>query len=258
MLFERVLEAVAAEPKLVASNDRPSGSASIQEWTAALPRRGGYRVAKRVFDVVASLLLGLLVLPLLLVVALLIKLDSRGPVFFVQDRVRARRPSRSGVAKWRTEPFPFYKLRTMYVDADTRVHERYMAEYMSGHVAGPGEGGTYKLNNDARITRVGRLLRKYSIDELPQLWNVLRGDMSLVGPRPALPYEVARYETAHLGRLMCPPGLTGWWQVKGRALTAFDEMVALDLEYVRRCSILMDLRILVVTVPAVLSGRGAE
>ncbi len=147
---------------------------------------------------------------------------------------------------------------------EPNLHVEYMSAYIAGDVErmealqeANGDGGTYKLTGDPRITRVGRLLRKMSLDELPQLWNVLRGDMSLVGPRPPLTYEVEKYRHADFRRFAAPSGITGWWQVNGRCETSFEEMIALDLEYLRRRSVVTDLRILVKTIPAVLNGRGA-
>jgi lipopolysaccharide/colanic/teichoic acid biosynthesis glycosyltransferase len=160
--------------------------------------------------------------------------------------------------------FPFYKFRTMVNDVPADLHQEYTAAYIAGdesriaefHVDGNGNG-SYKLESDPRVTRIGHFLRKTSLDELPQLWNVLRGDMSLVGPRPPLEYEVEKYEDRHFERLAGPGGITGLWQVRGRCETTFDEMITLDLEYLKRRSTLLDIRILVETIPAVLSGRGA-
>jgi lipopolysaccharide/colanic/teichoic acid biosynthesis glycosyltransferase len=150
----------------------------------------------------------------------------------------------------------------MTVDARPAIHQEYMTAYIRGDTEqistiNGSANGSYKLSNDRRITRVGRILRRLSIDELPQLWNVLVGDMSLVGPRPPLPYELEIYESHHLARMATPSGLTGWWQVNGRCETQFEEMVDLDLDYIRHRSLWLDIKILARTMPAVLTGRGA-
>ncbi|HSK90956.1 MAG TPA: sugar transferase [Euzebyales bacterium] len=226
------------------------------------PRTARYYATKRALDVVLALIVGLAVAPLLPLIALAIKLDSPGPVIFVQQRLRGQRVRDGAGWRWETTTFRFYKFRTMTVGASTSTHQTYMKAYITGDaqqmaaIAG-ADGDSYKLANDQRITRVGRVLRKLSLDELPQLWNVLKGEMSVVGPRPPLPYEVELYEDRHLARMAGPSGLTGWWQVNGRCETAFEEMIALDLHYIAHCSIWMDLRIILLTLPAVLTGRGA-
>ena len=177
--------------------------------------------------------------PVLIVAAIAIKITSPGPVLFRQVRV-----GRDG------EPFFVLKLRTMVVDAEDRL-----AELMAQNEA---DGPLFKMSDDPRITRVGRILRKLSIDELPQLWNVVRGDMSLIGPRPALPREVAQWSDELHERLRVRPGITGMWQVSGRSDTGFEEYQRLDLFYVDNWSILIDMGILLRTVPAVLTGRGAS
>jgi len=185
----------------------------------------------------------------LLVCAIAIRLDSRGPVFFRQRRVGER-----------GRPFTMVKFRTMRVDADQTAHRDYAASFIRGRASRQGADGeqVFKLVRDNRVTRVGRWLRRTSLDELPQLWNVLKGEMSLVGPRPPIPYEVEHYQPSHRQRLAVTPGMTGLWQVRGRSNTTFEEMVALDLEYIRRRSLLLDLRILLATIPAVLSTRGVH
>lgn len=213
--------------------------------------RPGYRLAKRTLDLLGGALGGLLLLPLGLFIAMLIKLDSPGPVLFSQVRI-----GQGG------RPFRFYKFRTMRVGADPEVHRRYVQSLIRAELAEKAEAnGTphapYKLVKDARVTRVGRLLRRSSLDELPQVINVLKGEMSLVGPRPPLPYEVEAYEDWHKQRLAVRPGLTGLWQVRGRSRVPFDEMVRMDLEYIERQSLRLDLAILVQTVPAIVSGKGA-
>jgi lipopolysaccharide/colanic/teichoic acid biosynthesis glycosyltransferase len=227
--------------------------------------RGGYYIAKRVVDaMLASLFLALAAI-LLPLIAIAIKLDSPGPILFAQQRLRARRIRADGERSWVVEGFTLYKFRTMQTTADSSVHRRYMAAYVVGDEAvlrllrpDRKDGESYKPVDDERVTRVGRILRRLSLDELPQLWNVLMGDMSLVGPRPPVPYEVDKYRDHHFERLASPPGVTGWAQVRGRCSIGFEEMVRLDLEYIARQSIWFDLKILLLTIPAVLSGKGAE
>jgi lipopolysaccharide/colanic/teichoic acid biosynthesis glycosyltransferase len=152
------------------------------------------------------------------------------------------------------------KFRTMHSDADQRLHHEFVSSFIkvNGHVHKLGNNGLFNLANDPRITPVGRMLRKTSLDELPQLWNVLRGDMSLVGPRPPLPYEMEQYQPWHRRRVLdAKPGLTGLWQVAGRSRTTFDEMVRLDLRYARTRSLWTDIKILLATPAAVISGKGA-
>lgn len=185
-------------------------------------------------------------------IATLVKLGTRGPVLFRQVRIG-----------YLAEPFTMLKFRSMYTAADDKVHQDYISSFIRGDTNGtPGSNsqrnGLFKLTNDRRITPIGHLLRKTSLDELPQLWNVLRGDMSLVGPRPPLPYELEQYAPWHRCRVLeAMPGITGLWQVKGRSRTTFDEMVRLDLQYVRTRSLWADIKILAATPRAVLSGRGA-
>ena len=193
---------------------------------------------RRALDVVVSAAALLLLLPVLALVALLIRLDSPGPVLFVQTRV-----GKHG------QPFSVFKFRSMFTDAEARLHTVLPTNERSGPV--------FKMRSDPRITRVGRGLRRCSLDEVPQLLNVLRGEMSLVGPRPALPREVALYTPAQHQRLSVLPGLTGLWQVSGRATLSFEESVALDLAYVQRQSFWLNVVILARTVPAVLTGHGA-
>jgi exopolysaccharide biosynthesis polyprenyl glycosylphosphotransferase len=205
-------------------------------WIAVV--RGTYLV-KRLLDVVGALLLLLLLSPLLLGIALAVKLDSPGPILFRQTRV-----GRYGVL------FPMWKFRSMYIDAEERKRALLAQNEMAG-------GVLFKMKNDPRITRVGRFIRRASIDELPQLWNVLLGDMSLVGPRPALPSEVNQYSLAERRRLEVIPGITCIWQVSGRSDIPFEQQVHLDVQYIESQSIWLDLKLLLLTVPAVLLGRGA-
>ena len=202
------------------------------------------RLAKRGFDIVAAAALLLLILPAVLFVAILIKIDSRGPVLFSQTRVgeNGRR-------------FRIYKFRTMRPDGDDAVHATYVAALIRGDAA--MQDGMYKLTSDPRVTRLGRALRRSSIDELPQLLNVLRGEMSLVGPRPALPREVELYDRGARRRLAGKPGITGLWQVSGRTTLSFQEMVDLDVHYLSSWSPMLELKILLRTPAALIFGRGA-
>jgi lipopolysaccharide/colanic/teichoic acid biosynthesis glycosyltransferase len=226
--------------------------------------RPAYFRTKRVADVVVSLLAAAFLLPLLPIIAVAIKLDSRGPVFFQQTRLRGRRVTTRDGCSWQIVPFSLCKFRTMHIDADVEAHRAYMTAYISGdeqHLsslrAGRQPGDSFRPKHDPRITRVGVVLRKLSFDELPQLWNVIKGEMSLVGPRPPMPYEAALYDRRAFRRLAAPCGITGWAQVKGRCTVDFAEMVRLDLEYLAHQSVLRDLKILMLTVPVVLSGKGA-
>lgn len=213
-----------------------------------------YYAAKRAFDVIVAAIALVLLAPLLLLVAVLIKLDSSGPVLFSQTRVGSRR-YRDG---WKLHTFRVHKFRSMVHDADPAVHVAHVNAFVHGRLEGArGTGPAFKLQNDRRITRVGAILRRTSIDELPQLINVLRGEMSLVGPRPVPPYEVSHYDQTHFARFGASPGITGLWQVSGRCAVSFDEMVRLDLEYITKQSLALDLKILLLTVPAIVSGRGA-
>jgi lipopolysaccharide/colanic/teichoic acid biosynthesis glycosyltransferase len=197
-------------------------------------------VACRALDLVATVALVLLLAPLLLLLALIIKLDSPGPVLFRQPRVgRGRRH------------FLVAKFRTMQHGADHDVHRDYMLALIESGTPAP------KLAGDARVTRFGAFLRRTSLDELPQLWNVLRGEMSLVGPRPPIPYEVDHYPPHWFERFLVKPGVTGLWQVSGRSEVSLEEMIELDVDYARRRSVLLNVWILLRTIPAVLSQRGA-
>ena len=196
-------------------------------------------MAKRSFDVAGAGLGLALVSPILLAAAIAIRLDSKGPVLFRQVRVGRN-----------SEPFGVLKLRTMVVDA-----EDHLAELTDQNEA---DGPLFKMANDPRITRVGKVLRKTSIDELPQFWNVLQGQMSLVGPRPALPHETEEWDALLTQRLRVKPGITGMWQVSGRSDTSFEDYTRLDLYYVDNWSLATDLAILAKTVPVVLLRQGAR
>ena len=218
-----------------------------------------YFVCKRLLDLMLSFMMLIAFLPLFLVIALLIKRDSPGPILFRQERVGARRKTLGGKAVWVVQNFTIYKFRSMVADADSSPHEAYIRDYVEGRVSPQCPlGGKFKLSDDPRITPLGRVLRKFSLDELPQILNVLKGDMSLVGPRPVPTYEVACYQERDRRRLAALPGITGLWQVCGRGLVTFQEMVRMDVEYIRKANLWFDLKILVLTIPAVLSRRGAE
>lgn len=203
------------------------------------PERGIYqRVGKRCFDAMMAAVALLLLSPVFLVIAAAIRLEGSGPIFYCSSRVGR------GARKFR-----FYKFRSMVVGADTyRDHLLHQNE---------ADGPVFKIADDPRITRVGRFLRRSSLDELPQFWNVLIGDMSLVGPRPPIPDEVLNYEAWQLRRLSVRPGITCLWQISGRSRIGFDEWMRLDMEYIDRQSFGLDLAILARTLPAVLSGEGA-
>jgi len=209
------------------------------------------RALKRGMDVLGSLLLLIVLSPVFFVIAAAIKLTSRGPVLFRQQRI-----GEHGRA------FTFLKFRSMYVNNDASQHKEYVRRLIAGQAVTHRTNGTgeaiFKLTNDLRITPVGNFLRRTSLDELPQFLNVLRGDMSLVGPRPPVPYEVEAYATWHRCRLLeAKPGITGLWQVHGRSRVGFDDMVRLDLRYARNCSPWVDLKILLQTPKAVIAGNGA-
>ncbi len=222
-----------------------------------VPRSGSlYVFTKRLVDVVFSAILIALFSPLMAIIAIAIRLDSSGPILFRQKRVRGDQSVRAGYPE--ENVFTFLKFRSMYHGSDQDVHRKYMESLINGKAKANGSGSRYKLVSDRRITRVGRILRKTSLDELPQLINVLRGEMSLVGPRPAIPYEVAQYEPWHRQRLTVAPGITGLWQVSGRSDLRFDEMVRLDIQYADVRSAWFDLVVLLKTIPAVFSAKGAE
>jgi lipopolysaccharide/colanic/teichoic acid biosynthesis glycosyltransferase len=245
----------------------------FQQWATGLPeranhgsalranvqqheRQGGYWL-KRPLDVLGALLALLLFAPLMAVVALAIAWTSPGPIIFKQQRVG-----------FGGRTFNFYKFRSMVVNNNDSAHRAFAAQHILASSAAPAaapdaatnaQPRVYKLKADARITRVGRFIRKTSIDELPQLFNVLKGEMSLVGPRPPLPYETAVYQSWHLRRLMTvKPGMTGVWQVEGRSSVTFNEMVRMDLRYIRQCTLRHDLTLLFKTIAVVVLCKGAD
>jgi lipopolysaccharide/colanic/teichoic acid biosynthesis glycosyltransferase len=209
---------------------------------------------KRGIDILGSLTLLIILSPLLLAISGFVKLSSRGPVVFRQVRIGQM-----------FKPFMICKFRTMYADADHGIHHNYVSWFINSSDKVQEDKGQeqdkqkiFKLTNDPRITPIGHFLRKTSFDELPQLWNVLRGEMSLVGPRPPLWYEVKQYKPWHRYRVLeAKPGITGLWQVSGRSRTTFDDMVRLDLRYAKNRSLWADIKILLATPMAVISGKGA-
>jgi lipopolysaccharide/colanic/teichoic acid biosynthesis glycosyltransferase len=202
---------------------------------------------KRIIDIGGSFFLLCLLGPLFLLIAAAIRLDSKGPIIYRQARVGQH-----------GETFSFLKFRSMYVDSDAAIHREYVTTFISRGDPTIKADEIFKITNDPRVTTVGGLLRKASLDELPQLWNVLCGDMSLVGPRPPIPYECDCYAPWHRRRIMeVKPGITGLWQVMGRSRLSFNDMVRLDLKYARQWSIWLDIKILLRTPKAVLTGEGA-
>lgn len=210
----------------------------------------GYLRAKRILDIVFTMFVLLPLCIVIVIVAILIRLDSKGPIFYRQRRVG-----------WKGVVFDMFKIRSMYEDSDDSIHHIAAEKYIKGEVLNydPAAGDlSYKLSDqcDSRITRVGRFIRKTSIDELPQFFNVLRGEMTLVGPRPPLPYEVELYTPRDWLRLSGKPGLTGAWQVYGRSRVPFQTMVEMDIEYLQHQSLLQDLKLIALTIPVMIRGRG--
>ncbi len=251
--FNRVSFSFHVFPEDWDQNSRkPSNPVFYPDLSKQADKRRVSGAMKRAMDVVGSSVALILAAPIFLFVALAVKATSKGPVFF-----RQRRLGQHG------EPFVFLKFRSMYVGNDASVHKEYIKKLIAGTAErqnGNGNGnGVFKLTSDSRITRVGAFLRKTSLDELPQFINVLKGEMSLVGPRPPIPYEVENYDVWHRRRLLeAKPGITGLWQVSGRSRVTFDEMVRLDLRYARACSPWMDIKILLRTPLAVVLGEGAH
>lgn len=209
------------------------------------------QLIKRIIDIAGSGALLLLSSPFLLAIAIVIKLTSKGPVVFRQERI-----GQFG------ERFKCLKFRTMYANNDPKIHQEFVQKFIAGQKeaknAGESNAPVFKITNDPRVTPIGRFLRKTSLDEFPQFWNVLKGEMSLVGPRPPVPYEFQVYDTWHRRRVLeVKPGVTGLWQVSGRSRTSFDDMVRLDVRYSQSWSIGLDIKILLATPRAVLGGEGA-
>lgn len=233
-----------------------------------------YFTAKRILDLAIVILALPFLLPLFAIIAVLIKLDSPGTIFYTQERVGAKLSIKNGKIYWTQKLFKLYKFRSMRQGAASDLHQKFIEAYINGDEAemvriqdagAESETGTdkeditlYKLTGDPRVTRLGSFLRKTSLDELPQILNVFLGDISLVGPRPAIPYEVEMYEPWHKQRLLTIQGLTGAWQATGRNNVSFDEMVNLDVEYIKNQSLWLDAKILLWTVPAILLQKGVE
>ena len=221
-----------------------------------------YCIAKRVLDILIAGVALVLSFPLGLVIAIAVMVDSPGPAIFRQLRVGAKRADPTSATEWNHPPLILYKFRTMHQNSDSSIHRAFMQAFIKNDQPAlttlqGGHTDTKKLVDDPRVTRVGRLLRRTSLDELPQLWNVLKGDMTLVGPRPAIQYEVDEYASWHFRRLNAKPGLTGMWQVTKRSAADFDEMARLDIWYIEHQSLWLDLKILAKTVYVVFSGKGA-
>jgi lipopolysaccharide/colanic/teichoic acid biosynthesis glycosyltransferase len=208
--------------------------------------RSRYARVKRALDIVFTVLIFIPLCISMAIVAVAIRLDSPGPVFFRQKRV-----GQNGAE------FYMLKFRSMYDNSDDSIHREATAQYMRGELIGEGAAALpYKRSEDPRITRVGRFLRKASLDEIPQFINVLRGEMTLVGPRPPLPYEVERYSARDLVRLRGKPGMTGAWQVYGRSSVTFQSMVEMDIAYLQKQSLREDLKLIALTIPVMIAGRG--
>tara|TARA_B110000438_G_C15548374_1_gene535810 strand:+ start:45 stop:728 length:684 start_codon:yes stop_codon:yes gene_type:complete len=226
---------------MMASQPRALEASGLRFFELTFPAgRAGQDVIKRAFDIVVSLSLLILLSPVLALVSLWIKIDSKGPIMFLQDRV-----GRAG------KNFRMWKFRSMSQGADAEKEKL-------AHLNTSGDPRLFKIPDDPRITRAGRVLRRWSLDELPQLWNVLCGQMSLVGPRPFFEGDLAAYDDHHFIRLAVKPGVTGLWQVKGRSsIVDFDAVVRLDREYVEAWSLMLDMKILLSTLPAVMRRSGA-
>ncbi len=207
----------------------------------------GYSRIKRVLDIAFTLLISPLILLVGVVIAVCIKLDSEGPIFYRQKRI-----GQHGVE------FEMLKFRSMYVNCDDQLHRISIEKFMNGHKLNDDQAGgaVYKVVHDPRITRIGRIIRKTSLDELPQFWNVLLGEMTLVGPRPPLSYEVELYSSHDWLRLSGKPGLTGLWQVHGRSRVTFENMVDMDIMYLQQQSLWQDIKLIFLTIPVMLLGRG--
>ncbi|MCA9887257.1 MAG: sugar transferase [Anaerolineae bacterium] len=254
---------VVSDPPVQALN---SAERAVLTLIDSEVKETAYYVAKRLFDLTLAWTLFFITLPVMIAIAIAVRLDSPGPIIFSQVRVGAKRMRVNGKVTWVAYPFMFHKFRSMRHNADDSKHRAFVQALIKNDEAKIKEihGGEvpqedkYKLHKDTRITRVGAFLRKTSLDELPQLWDVIQGHMSLVGPRPAIPYEVDMYSEKHLTRLGAKPGITGLWQVKARSSVSFDEMVDLDVDYIKGQSMWSDLKILLQTPLVLLKSKGAH
>ena len=221
-----------------------------------------YYTAKRGIDVILSIVLIVFLSPIFLLAAICIFLDNPGSIVYRQERVSTKRVTAGGRIYWKPYLFTCYKFRTMFENADTSIHKKYVTALIKddqktlADIQGE-DCELRKIQADDRVTRVGRFLRKCSIDELPQFVNVIRGDMSLVGPRPPIPYEVAEYKSWHMQRLKTKPGITGLWQVSARSTSDFDDIVRMDISYIENQSIWLDLFIILKTPFVVILCKGA-
>jgi lipopolysaccharide/colanic/teichoic acid biosynthesis glycosyltransferase len=243
----------AAEARERAAS-RERHTAAEQQTRAGTQNGRAYFWLKRGMDIVISAAALTLLSPALLLIAVLIRRESEGPAIFTQERAGFHWRKREHTV------FRMYKFRSMYHNSDQTLHQQFIREWANGSANDrvDAEGRRWlKLTDDPRVTRIGRFIRKTSLDELPQFWNVLKGDMSLVGPRPVPLYEVEEYQEWHRRRLEATPGITCIWQVGGRGHSDLDEQVLMDLEYIENQSIWLDLKILLRTIPVVLAGRGA-
>jgi len=235
---------------------KPDNSSDLKFYPDLLKNKSAKKISlfmKRVMDIAGSIIALAIFSPIFLIVPLLIKITSKGPVLFRQERIGQLE-----------KKFMFLKFRSMYVNNDCSIHQEYIKKLICEQKSSAVKKGngdktcSYKMKDDPRITPIGRYLRKTSLDEFPQFINVLKGEMSLVGPRPPIPYELDNYDIWHKRRILeIKPGITGLWQVKGRSRTTFDEMVRMDLKYVREWSLWLDTKILFQTPKAVLNGKGA-
>ena len=220
-----------------------------------------YFLSKRILDVAVSIIALIIFSPVMALVAVLIHFDSPGPVIFSQKRVGSKRIKKDGQYYWEKTEFTFYKFRTMVDKADPSAHVTFIKALINhdeeklSAIQG-SDNKVKKIVNDSRITRLGHFLRHSSLDELPQFWNVLRGEMSVIGPRPAIPYEVEFYKPWYFRRFEAKPGITGYWQVVARNSVDFDEMVKLDIQYVESQSLWLDLKLMCMTPLVMLSRKG--
>ena len=246
-IANRIRMSVHVFPKNSGADNGMGDLTFYPELPTPLYSRRTAQALKRLIDIAGSTILLCLLGPLFALVAAAVKVNSRGPIIFRQIRVGQR-----------GKPFSFLKFRSMYIGSDAAIHREYVTTFISRGVPPVGTNGVYKITDDPRVTAVGRWLRKTSLDELPQLWDVLCGDMSLVGPRPPIPYECECYALWHHRRVLeAKPGITGLWQVRGRSRLNFNDMVRLDLKYAKQWSIWLDIKILLQTPKAVLMGEGA-